>query len=48
MTKNIGFTVSLTPCAQEEIEDKLRDFLDGLGITARIDNAETGSTTVAE
>lgn len=47
MIKNIGFTVSLTPYAQEEIEDKLRDFLDGLGIAMRIDNTETGNTTMA-
>lgn len=46
MIKNIGFTVSLTPYAQEEIEDKLRDFLDGLGIATRIDNTETGNTTM--
>ncbi len=48
MTLKIEFMVLLTPDAQEEVEDRLRDFLDGLGIAARIDNTETGNTTMAE
>ncbi len=48
MTLKIEFMVLLTPAAQEEVEDRLRDFLNGLGIAARIDNTETGNTTMAE
>lgn len=47
MTLKIEFMVLLTPEAQEEVEDRLRDFFDGLGIAARIDNTETGNTTMA-
>jgi hypothetical protein len=37
----------ITPEAYEKLEDALRDFLENFGVSAEIDDVETGNTTVS-
>ncbi len=44
MTLKIEFLQLLTPAAQEDIEAKLVEFFNGLGVEAKMENTDTGNT----
>ncbi len=44
MVLKIEFLQLLTPAAQEDIEAKLVEFFNGLGVEAKMENTDTGNT----